>query len=163
MRLLLATLFLAAPLAAQPQKAPMTKASELPAPPRAEQRPYSYERHGYKVEDPYFWLKDQGYPKVDDEDVLAYLNAENAYFEAAMKPHSALVETIFQEMKGRIKEDESSVPYRTATGSTGGHSSRERNIGPGIAGLSRAAPSRCCSTRRRKPRARNITGSATSR
>ncbi|TFI60014.1 S9 family peptidase [Sphingomonas parva] len=90
----------------------MTTASNLPAPPRAEQRPYSYERHGYTVEDPYFWLKDQGYPKVDDEDVLAYLKAENSYFEAAMKPHKALVETLFEEMKGRVKEDESSVPAR---------------------------------------------------
>ncbi|HEX8535113.1 MAG TPA: S9 family peptidase [Allosphingosinicella sp.] len=90
----------------------MTKASELPPPPKADKRPYSYERHGYRVEDPYFWLKDQGYPKVDDEDVLAYLKAENAYFEAAMKPHEGLVDTIFEEMKGRIKEDESSVPYK---------------------------------------------------
>ncbi|HZF43274.1 MAG TPA: S9 family peptidase [Sphingomonadaceae bacterium] len=90
----------------------MTRTSELPAPPRAEQRPYSYERHGYRVEDPYFWLKDQGYPKVDDVDVLAYLHAENAYFEAAMKPHEALVDTLFEEMKGRIKEDDASVPAR---------------------------------------------------
>jgi oligopeptidase B len=102
-----------APLAAQPsQKAPMTKASDLPEPPRAEQRPHSYERHGYRVDDPWFWLKDQSYPKVDDADVLDYLKAENAYFEAAMKPHKALVETLFEEMKGRIKEDESSVPLR---------------------------------------------------
>ncbi|MFN3389715.1 MAG: S9 family peptidase [Allosphingosinicella sp.] len=86
--------------------------SQLPAPPRAEQRPYSYERHGYRVEDPYFWMKDQGYPKIDDEDVLAYLKAENAYFDAAMKPHAPLVDTLFEEMKGRIKEDESSVPIR---------------------------------------------------
>jgi oligopeptidase B len=90
----------------------MTTASDLPAPPRAEQRPYSYERHGYRIEDPYHWLKDQGYPKVDDEDVLSYLKAENAYFEAAMKPHQPLVESLFEEMKGRIKEDESSVPIR---------------------------------------------------
>ena len=98
--------------AEQPQKASMTTASDLPAPPRAEQRPYSYERHGYRIEDPYHWLKDQGYPKVDDEDVLSYLKAENAYFEAAMKPHQPLVESLFEEMKGRIKEDESSVPIR---------------------------------------------------
>jgi oligopeptidase B len=90
----------------------MNQPADLPAPPRAEPRPYSYERHGYTVEDPYFWLKDQSYPKVDDEDVLKYLKAENAYFEAAMKPHEALVETLFEEMKGRIKEDESSVPLR---------------------------------------------------
>jgi oligopeptidase B len=96
----------------QSQKAGMTKPANLPAPPRAEQRPHSYERHGIRVEDPYFWLKDQGYPKVDDADVLNYLKAENAYFEAAMKPHEGLVETLFQEMKGRVKEDESSVPLR---------------------------------------------------
>jgi oligopeptidase B len=94
----------------QTKKASMT--ANLPEPPKAEQRPYSYERHGYRVEDPYFWLKDQSYPKVDDADVLAYLKAENAYFEAAMKPHQGLVEELFQEMKGRIKEDESSVPIR---------------------------------------------------
>ncbi|MDQ3143680.1 MAG: S9 family peptidase, partial [Pseudomonadota bacterium] len=90
----------------------MTKATNLPAPPRAEQRPYSYERHGIRVEDPYAWLRDKGYPTVDDKDVLDYLKAENAYFEAAMKPHEALVETLFQEMKGRIKEDDSSVPLK---------------------------------------------------
>jgi oligopeptidase B len=98
--------------AASAQNGTMTKATDLPPPPRAEQRPHSYERHGFKVEDPYFWLKDQGYPKVDDEDVLNYLKAENAYFEAAMKPHRKLVDTLFEEMKGRVKEDESSVPLR---------------------------------------------------
>ena len=48
------------------QKATMTTTT-LPAPPRAEQRPYSYERHGIRVEDPYAWLRDKGYPTVDDE------------------------------------------------------------------------------------------------
>jgi oligopeptidase B len=84
----------------------------LPDPPRAEPRPFSYERHGYTVEDPYAWLKDPLYPKVEDERVLAYLKAENAYFEAAMAPHALLVETLFEEMKGRLQEDESSVPVR---------------------------------------------------
>jgi oligopeptidase B len=98
--------------AASAQTGTMTKAKDLPPPPKAEQRAYSYERHGYRVEDPYFWLKDQSYPKVDDEDVLSYLKAENAYFEAAMKPHAKLVDTLFEEMKARIKEDESSVPLK---------------------------------------------------
>ncbi|HYE26748.1 MAG TPA: S9 family peptidase, partial [Allosphingosinicella sp.] len=84
----------------------------LPPPPRAETRAHRYQRHGHTIEDPYAWLKDPGYPKVEDESVLAYLKAENAYFEAAMKPHAALVDTLFEEMKGRIKEDESSVPVR---------------------------------------------------
>jgi oligopeptidase B len=92
------------------QKAPMT--ANLPAPPKAEQRPYSYERHGVRVDDPYAWLRDKEYPTVNDQDVLDYLKAENAYFEAAMKPHEALTEQIFQEMKGRIKEDDASVPIK---------------------------------------------------
>ena len=107
----LAILMLAA-TAASAQNGTMTKATDLPPPPKAEQRPHSYERHGFTVEDPYFWIKDQGYPKVDDADVLNYLKAENAYFEAAMKPHQGLVDTLFEEMKGRVKEDESSVPLR---------------------------------------------------
>ncbi|MBY8825924.1 S9 family peptidase [Sphingomonas colocasiae] len=81
-------------------------------PPVAEQRPHSYTRHGVTIQDPYFWLKDQDYPEVNDADVLDYVKAENAYFEARMKPRAALVETIFQEMKGRIKEDDSSVPQK---------------------------------------------------
>jgi oligopeptidase B len=111
---LAAATFATSPASAQKATAPstMTKASTLPAPPRAEQRPYAYERHGIRVEDPYAWLRDKGYPKVDDKDVLDYLKAENGYFEAAMKPHAALTETLFQEMKGRIKEDDSSVPLR---------------------------------------------------
>jgi oligopeptidase B len=90
----------------------MNKASDLPPPPIAEQRPYSYERHGETIEDPWHWLRDPKYPQVEDEDVLGYLKAENAYFEAAMEPHGELVDGLFEEMKGRIKEDESSVPIR---------------------------------------------------
>ena len=82
------------------------------APPIAEQRPHSYTRHGITVEDPWHWLKDQSYPVVDDPDVLAYLNAENAWFEAQMAPHQPLVETVFGEMRGRLKEDDATVPQR---------------------------------------------------
>jgi oligopeptidase B len=101
-----------APLAARPcsQRGPMT--AKLPAPPIAEQRPYSYERHGITIQDPWHWLRDDSYPTVDDPDILAYLNAENAYFEAAMAPHRPLIDTLFQEMRGRIQEDDSSVPVR---------------------------------------------------
>ncbi len=84
----------------------------LPPAPTAERRPHSYERHGQRIEDPWAWLRDPAYPKVEDEHVLAYLEAENAYFDAAMRPHQPLVERLFEEMKGRIKEDESSVPSR---------------------------------------------------
>ncbi|MBA3577098.1 MAG: S9 family peptidase [Sphingomonas sp.] len=90
----------------------MNKTSDLPPPPSAEQRSHKYTRHDQEIEDPWNWLRDKGYPNVTDEAVLAYLKAENAYFEAAMAPHRPLVDELFQEMKGRIKEDESSVPIR---------------------------------------------------
>ena len=90
----------------------MNKASTLPSAPRAELRPHSYTRHGVTIDDPWAWIRDPGYPDVQDEDVLAYLKAENAYFEAAMAPHKALTDELFEEMKGRIKEDDSTVPLK---------------------------------------------------
>ena len=83
-----------------------------PTPPVAERRPHAFTLHGRTIEDPYHWLKDPGYPEVTDRDVLAYLEAENAYFEAVMAPHRPLVDRLYEEMKGRIKEDEASVPQK---------------------------------------------------
>jgi oligopeptidase B len=94
------------------QTSPITKDTMTIQPPIAEKRPRSQTHHGITVTDDYHWLRDEGYPKVDDKDVLEYLKAENAYFEAQMAPHKALTETIFQEMKGRVKEDDSSVPQK---------------------------------------------------
>ena len=82
------------------------------APPIAARKPHATTAHGVTLEDPWAWLRDPGYPEVTDPEVLDYLKQENAYFEAAMAPHAALVETIFQEMKGRLKEDDASVPQR---------------------------------------------------
>jgi oligopeptidase B len=79
-------------------------------PPTAPTRPHQFTAHGVTIDDPYAWLKDPNYPEVTDPEILAYLNAENAYFEAVMAPHAALVDRIYEEMKGRIKEDDSSVP-----------------------------------------------------
>src|SRR5947209_389283 len=90
----------------------MDKPTSIPTAPRAEQRPYSFERHGVTIEDPYHWLRDPKYPEVDDPDVLAYLKAENAYFESWKAQHQNLLDQLFEEMKGRIKEDDSSVPIR---------------------------------------------------
>jgi oligopeptidase B len=90
----------------------MDKPAGLPVPPQAEQRPYSYERHGVTIEDPWHWLRDPKYPNVDDLGVLAYLKAENAYFDGWKAQHQSLIDQLFEEMKGRIKEDESSVPIR---------------------------------------------------
>src|SRR5215210_7114021 len=90
----------------------MDKPVEIPQPPAAEQRPYSYERHGVTIEDPWHWLRDPRYPEVADPDVLAYLHAENDYFQAWKQQHDALIDQLFEEMKGRIKEDDSSVAIR---------------------------------------------------
>ena len=81
-------------------------------PPVAAVRPHSFVAHGVTVDDPYAWLKDPNYPDVDDADVLAYLEAENAYFEGVIAPLKPLVDRLYEEMKGRIKEDESSVPQK---------------------------------------------------
>jgi len=86
--------------------------SEDVTPPVAKKVPHTYTHHGITIEDPYDWLYDKSYPTVDDEDVLDYVNAENAYFEAQMKPFEAQTEALFQEMKARIKEDDNSVPQR---------------------------------------------------
>ena len=83
----------------------------VPKPPVAERREHRFSHHGVTIDDPWAWLRDPGYPDVTDEDVLGYLKDENAYFEAAFgEPSKALVDALFEEMKGRIKEDLSSVP-----------------------------------------------------
>ncbi|AWW73431.1 S9 family peptidase [Erythrobacter sp. KY5] len=82
------------------------------SPPVAEKREHTYTYHGITISDPYDWLYDKSYPEIDDEDVLDYVKAENAWFEAAMKPHEALTESLFTEMRARIKEDDSTVPQR---------------------------------------------------
>ncbi len=85
-------------------------------PPTALKRTTSATHHGISISDDYGWLRDPNYPQVTDAAILAHLKAENAYYEAHMAPHAPLIETLFQEMKGRIKEDDSSVPARD-----GGH------------------------------------------
>jgi oligopeptidase B len=86
--------------------------TDLPKPPVAATHPHSSTIHGITIDDPWAWLKDPGYPEVTDKQVLAYLEAENAYFEAMMAPHKSLTDRLYQEMKGRIKEDDSSVPQK---------------------------------------------------
>ena len=64
------------------------------------------------MQDDYAWLRDPGYPEVTDKAVLAHLEAENAWFEARMAPRGTLVETLFTEMRARIKEADTSVPQK---------------------------------------------------
>lgn len=86
--------------------------TDLPKPPIAATRPHSFERHGVTIDDPWNWLRDPGYPNVTSEEVLSYLKEENAYYEAVMKPLKPLADTLFAEMRGRIKEDDATVPQK---------------------------------------------------
>jgi oligopeptidase B len=85
---------------------------DRPRIPLARRVPHSFTCHGVTIEDPYAWLRDPGYPQVTEAEVLGYLDAENAYFEAEMAPHRKLVDTVFAELKGRVKDDDSSVPQK---------------------------------------------------
>jgi oligopeptidase B len=88
----------------------------LPPPPIAEKRPHRIEQLGRVRVDDYAWMKDERWkevmrdPSVLAPDIRAHLEAENAYSKALMASTQALQDTLFQEMKGRIKEDDSSVP-----------------------------------------------------
>lgn len=87
-------------------------------PPSVEARPVTIEQLGRTRTDNYAWLRDDNWqqvmrdPSVLDADIRAMLEAENAYYNQVMSPLAELEETIFQEMRGRIKEDDSSVPTR---------------------------------------------------
>jgi len=75
-------------------------------PPDAEKKPKELTIHGDTRIDNYFWLNQRENPEV-----IEYLKAENKYTKAALKPTEPLQEKLFKEMKGRIKEDDQSVPY----------------------------------------------------
>lgn len=87
----------------------VTGASGQDMPPKAAQRNFQVPSPNGTRSDPYFWLRDD---QRKDQDVLAYLNAENAYFEHQTQRYAALTESLFQEIKGRIKQDDSTVPYK---------------------------------------------------
>ncbi|MFT7900288.1 S9 family peptidase [Tenacibaculum ascidiaceicola] len=86
--------------------------------PVAEKQPTKLEKHGDVRTDDYFWMRltdEQKNAKVKDEQtqkVYDYLNAENTYYDEMTKETKEFQEELFQEMKGRIKEDDESVPYK---------------------------------------------------
>jgi oligopeptidase B len=82
------------------------------APPIAAKRPSTVTHHGIDVSDDYAWLRDPDYPTVEDKEIVAHLEAENAWFEARMAPHKDLVDALFKEMRARIKEADRSVPQK---------------------------------------------------
>ncbi|KFZ30870.1 peptidase [Pseudidiomarina salinarum] len=76
--------------------------------PVAEQRAYVVASPHGDREDPYYWLRDDARAAPE---VIAYLEAENAYYDEYRAEYSELTQTLEQEIIGRIKQDDSSVPY----------------------------------------------------
>lgn len=84
----------------------MTISNDL-QPPIAKKIPKELSIHGDTRIDNYYWLNQR-----EDEEVIAYLEAENKYYQTKTQHLEAFTEELFQEMKSRIKEDDSSVPYK---------------------------------------------------
>ncbi|CAN5520548.1 S9 family peptidase [soil metagenome] len=94
----------------------MPDSSKPSVPPVAAKIPLRTEQLGRVRVDDYAWMKDDNWQKVLRDptlikpEVKAHLTAENAYTKAMLAPTEALQATMFEEMKGRIKEDDASVP-----------------------------------------------------
>jgi oligopeptidase B len=80
---------------------------ETPSPPTVKRVPKADVVQGDVRQDDYHWLRQK-----DDPEVTAYLKAENAYTDTAMQPTEELQEDLYREILARIKEDDSTVPYR---------------------------------------------------
>jgi oligopeptidase B len=86
---------------------PAADNSSLPTPPVAKKEPKITEINGHKMVDDYYWLREKTNP-----DVKAYLEAENVYTDAVMKPTEPLQKKLYGEMLSRIKETDVEVPYK---------------------------------------------------
>ena len=94
---------------APPSPTPEPASLRIEAPsaaPMAARKDHALVAHEHTRNDPYYWLKDR-----EDEEVLAYVRAENDWKDAALAHTATLQEALFQEITGRIKQDDSSVPY----------------------------------------------------
>ena len=97
----------------------MTQAAKINpslTPPLAPRRPHCFTSHGMTVTDDYAWLKDENWqevlrePEILNADIRNYLEAENDYTESLLGHTGGLQKKLVAEMRGRIKEDDSSVP-----------------------------------------------------
>ncbi|WFU88248.1 S9 family peptidase [Rhizobium sp. CC1099] len=96
----------------------MSVFKNLPTPPSAAKKPVSDTRHGITRSDDYAWLRADNWqamfkdPSILDPEIRRHLEAENTYMNAATEDTKPLQKTLFAEMRGRIKEDDSSVPMK---------------------------------------------------
>lgn len=96
----------------------MSVFKNLPTAPVVAKKPVSDTRHGITRTDDYAWLRADNWQQmfkdtsILDPEIRSYLEAENAYMDAAMEDTKELQQMLFAEMKGRIKEDDSSIPMK---------------------------------------------------
>lgn len=110
-------------------------------PPVAAKQPKVTTIHGYTRSDDYFWMRERDNPAV-----RRHLEAENAYTEGVMKPTEPVQKVLYDEMVGRIKQTDESVPYRSATGSTGRARRKDGSTRTSCADPWQAGWKRACST-----------------
>ncbi len=77
-------------------------------PPKAMKQPHQMTIHGDTRTDDYYWMRDDN---RQDQKIIDYLTAENKYTEQMLKPGEPLRDTLYEEMVGRMKQDDQSVPY----------------------------------------------------
>lgn len=115
-QLIVSTAATALAVSASPALARQSTGSPMPQPPVAKKIPVVIKQLGRTRTDDYQWMKDDNWqavlrdPTLIKAEVKEHLTAENAYREAMMASTLPLQETMFSEMRGRIKEDDSSVP-----------------------------------------------------
>src|SRR6476646_9242034 len=103
-RLIITSIMLAGVVPAQ--SATVKGDNSVPSPPAAKRLPKVEILHGDRRQDDYFWLREKSNPEV-----AAYLEAENRYTDAVMKPTQVFQEALYREMLGRIKQTDVTVPY----------------------------------------------------
>ncbi|HUQ09861.1 MAG TPA: S9 family peptidase [Steroidobacteraceae bacterium] len=96
------------PATAVANSAAVSHPAPVPQPPVAAKKPHQVSSPNGSREDEYYWLRDD---KRESPEMLAYVKAENAYADAMMAHTEALEEKVYQEIIGRLQQDDSSVPY----------------------------------------------------
>src|SRR5258706_2407544 len=94
-------------IVAQPEMKPAAESMKAPA---AKKEPKVLKIHGYEITDNYAWLRDRSDKK--NPEILKYLEDNNSYTESLMGQHKGFVDNLYKEMLGRIKQDDTSVPYK---------------------------------------------------
>ena len=81
-------------------------------PPLPKRASHVFEYHGDKIQDDFAWMHDENWPDSHNEEVVPYIEAENGYVQSVMEGRQGITDAIFAELKGRVKNDDESVPVK---------------------------------------------------